>query len=52
MSAPIQNVSQGVWLKFSGEGGRGGDTFKPPSPLRTAFAFTHPLFLDVSGKIP
>ena len=24
--------------------GRGGDTFKTPSPLRTTFAFTHPLF--------
>ena len=32
-----------VWLKFSG-GGRGGDTFKPPSPVRTTFAFTHPCF--------
>ena len=25
-------------------GGRGGDTFKTPSPLWTIFAFTHPLF--------
>ena len=25
-------------------GGRGGDTFETPSPLRTTFAFTHPLF--------
>ena len=25
-------------------GGRGGDTFKIPSPLRTNFAFTHPCF--------
>ena len=33
-----------VCLKFSGRGGRGGDTFKPPSTLRTTFAFTHPLF--------
>ena len=24
-------------------GGRGGDTFKTPSPLRTTFAFTHPV---------
>ena len=34
-------------------GGRGGDTFKTPSPtLRTTFAFTHPLLLDVFEKIP
>ena len=25
-------------------GSMGGDTFKTPSPLRTTFAFTHPLF--------
>ena len=25
-------------------GDRGGDTFKPPLPLRTIFAFTHPCF--------
>ena len=28
---------------FRWEGGRGGDAFKP-LPLRTTFAFTHPLF--------
>ena len=26
------------------QGGRGGDTFKTPSPLRITFAFTHPCF--------
>ena len=36
-------LNPSVRLKFSG-GGRGGDTFKTPSPLRTTFAFTHPLF--------
>ena len=29
---------------FWGGGGRGGDTFDTPSPLRTTFAFTHPCF--------
>ena len=41
-----------VWLKFSRAGGKGGDTLKTPSPLRTTFAFSHPLFYDVFGKTP
>ena len=46
-------LNAGVRLKFSGGGGgRVGDTFKTSLPLRTTFAFTHPLFKDVFGKIP
>ena len=41
-----------VWLKFSGGGGQGWWHLQNPLPLRTTFAFIHPLFWDVSGEIP
>ena len=48
---PVEGEGQleSVWLKFSG-GGKGGDTFKTPSPLRTTFAFTHPCFKMFSER--
>ena len=39
-------------IKIFHGGGKGGDTLKTPSPLRTTFAFSHPLFYDVFGKTP
>ena len=42
----------GVWLKFSGEGGRGGYSFKTASPSWTISTFTHPPFQVVFIEIP
>ena len=41
-----------VWLEFSGGRGQGWWHLQNPLPLRTTFAFTHPLFWDVSVEIP